>query len=170
MIKKETIQSLAQERIEELGEDLFVIDIQINEGNNIHVEIDHMNRGVGIAECASVSRNIEHNLDREHEDFSIQVTSPGLSNPFKVPQQYFKNIGRNVEVVVEGVKQVGKLTEADADGFTIEITTKEKVEGKKKKQEITREYKYEILPTISSRLYPSYYYLMILFLLLLLCL
>ena len=60
--------------------------------------MDNLHSGVSINDCMSVSRNIEHNLDRSVEDFQLEVTSPGLDQPFFVDQQYVKNIGRNLQV------------------------------------------------------------------------
>jgi len=85
-----------------------------------------------VGECVEISRHIEHSLDRETEDFSLEVSSPGLSGPFKVVRQYLKNIGREVEVVtITGDKQKGVLKSVNAAGFELEAVVKEKVDGKK---------------------------------------
>jgi ribosome maturation factor RimP len=85
----------------------------------------------------SVSRNVEHNLNREEEDFEIQVSSAGLDKPFRVLDQYIKNIGRPVKSVTkEGVKTEGILVEATADKIILEVERLEKIEGKKKKEKI----------------------------------
>ena len=82
-----------------------------------------------------MSRHIEAGLDREKEDFELNVMSPGLSEPFKILRQYQKNIGKQVDVVSkEGKKLSGKLLKASDMGIELETKTKERVEGKKGKQ------------------------------------
>ena len=71
MISKALIETLANERIEERDPALYIVAITISNGNNILVELDHEEKGVSIEDCISISRNIEHNLDRESEDFSF---------------------------------------------------------------------------------------------------
>ncbi len=99
MISKEKIIELAQERIQELDNGNYLVDVNISSKNVITVKMDNLNGGVSIEDCVSVSRNIEHNLDRDVEDFELQVTSPGLDQPFKVDQQYQKNIGKKISVL-----------------------------------------------------------------------
>lgn len=99
MISKEKIIELAQERIQELDNGNYLVEVNISPKNAITVKMDNLNGGVSIKDCVSVSRNIEHNLDREIEDFELQVTSPGLDQPFKVDQQYQKNIGNKISVL-----------------------------------------------------------------------
>lgn len=141
MIKKELIQELAQERIDEMNNETYLVDITISNTNQIVVEIDNMKGGASVQDCIRVSRNVEHNLDREEEDFELQVTTPGLSNPFKVNQQYIKNIGRNVKVVFKEVGSVeGKLVEVNDQNIVVETEAKERVEGKKKKELVVRQH------------------------------
>lgn len=128
---------MANERLAEIGK--FLVSVSVQTGNKIRVEIDGMD-GVGISDCVSVSRNIEHNLDREEEDFELEVTTAGLDQAFKVPEQYQKNVGREVQVKLkEGGKIKGKLVKAERDTITLEEKRKERVEGKKKKVEITEQ-------------------------------
>ncbi len=141
MIKKETIQELAQERMDEINNGTYLVDIIISNTNQIVVEIDNLNGGSSVDDCIRVSRNIEHNLDREVEDFELQVTTPGLSNPFKVHQQYIKNIGRNVKVVFLEVGSVeGKLIEVNDDNIVVETESKERIEGKKKRELVVKQH------------------------------
>ena len=135
MITKQLIADLANERIQERNPALYIVEITINSGNQILVEIDHETEGVSIEDCMSVSRNVEHNLDREVQDFSLEVASAGLSKPFRVLKQYIKNIGKQVKVkTIENGKIEGVLIAANED--EIIVTTKEKVriEGRKKKE------------------------------------
>lgn len=141
MINKKKIEELALERIEELDKDLFIVEISISASNSIRVEIDSAFGNVAIEDCISVSRNIEHNLDREEQDFELQVSSPGLDKPFRVVQQFKKNVGREVKLTpVNGVKLEGVLKSADDNGVVIETTRKERLEGKKKKVTVVEEH------------------------------
>lgn len=141
MINKKKIEELALERIAELDKDLFIVEISISASNSIRVEIDSAFGNVAIEDCISVSRNIEHNLDREDQDFELQVSSPGLDKPFRVVQQFKKNVGREVKLTpVNGVKLEGVLKSADDNGVVIETTRKERLEGKKKKVTVVEEH------------------------------
>jgi ribosome maturation factor RimP len=132
MISKEKVLELIEERFNELNNGLFLVELAISKTNKIRVEIDKHQGGVSIQDCMSVSRNVEHNLDREEEDFEIEVTSAGLDKPLRVLPQFIKNIGREVEVAVKGADKVeGKLLSADEKGIQLEVTKTVK-EGKKK--------------------------------------
>ena len=135
MIDKDKITALANERIEEHDSALFIVDLTIGKGNLILVELDKMGGSVSIQDCIAVSRNIEHNLDREEEDFSLEVTSAGLDKPLRVLKQFEKNVGREIEItpVDHGKKIVGVLKEVDEDGLMVENKEKVRLEGKKKK-------------------------------------
>lgn len=126
---------------------LYIVDLNVGSGNKIHLEIDREEGSVSIDDCVSVSRNIEHNLDREIEDFSLQVSSAGIDQPFRVLKQYYKNVGKEVKVTpVEHGKSVeGLLKAADENGIVVEIKEKQRLEGKKKKVWVTNEipFKYE---------------------------
>ncbi len=136
MIDKGRIAELVGEK---LDENLFLVDINVSAGNAIHVEIDSL-AGLKIDECVAISRHIESQLDRDAEDFELQVSSPGADQPFKVVQQYRKNVGRNLEVVTQsGDVHTGKLTNVGESNITVEISTKEIPEGEKKKRWVTRE-------------------------------
>jgi len=141
MIKKSTVQALAQERMDEMNDGTYLVSIEISSSNQILVEIDNMNGGSSIHNCIRVSRNIEHNLDREVEDFELSVTTPGLTNPFKVHQQYIKNVGRDVKVLYKDQGSVeGKLIEVTDNDITVETESKEKIEGRKKKELVVRQH------------------------------
>lgn len=142
MLKKDNIEKLALERIEELDKGLFIVDISVSPKNVIQVELDCDEGNVAILDCVSVSRNIEHNLDREVQDFELQVSSAGLDKPFRVLKQYYKNIGKEVKVILNEKNQSleGVLTHADEKGIKLETTTKERLEGKKKKEIVVQEY------------------------------
>jgi ribosome maturation factor RimP len=141
MIAKETVRALAQERIDELNSDIFIVDITISENNFILVELDKMGSGVSINECVSVSRNIEHNLDRDVEDFELSVSSAGMDRPLRVPRQYEKNKGRLLHAVMKsGTAFEGILTEYNDTSITLSVEKKVKLEGSKKKELITEHH------------------------------
>lgn len=141
MINKKTVIALAEERINELNNGLFIVDLEISSANDIKLFIDAEQDKVSIQDCVSVSRNIEHNLDREQDDFQLSVSSAGMDQPFKVHKQYVKNVGREVKVVFNELgSQEGKLVAVDDDGITLEQETKEKIEGKKKKELVVKKY------------------------------
>ena len=101
--------------------DLFITDIKVLPGNNIKVALDKMNAGIVIADCVSVSRDLETKLDRNKEDFQLEVSSAGLEEPFKVKQQYFKNTGKKVDVItLDGKNLTGMIISANENGIELE--------------------------------------------------
>lgn len=138
MITKKRVTELAEERIKERDNGLFIVDLTISSTNVIRLELDKYEGGVTVEDCVSVSRNIEHNLDREATDFELHVSSAGLDKPLRVHAQYLKNIGRELEVKLnEGGKQAGKLVAVTDKTITLERTEKQTIEGKKKKELVT---------------------------------
>ncbi|MBW6484232.1 MAG: ribosome assembly cofactor RimP [Vicingaceae bacterium] len=130
MIAEAQLVDLITPTLEE--KNYFLVTLEVRPGNNILIEIDSAD-GVKISDCVSVSKAIENNLDRENEDFELQVSSPGLDKPFKVIQQYEKNIGKDVQIqTLENKIEKGKLLSVNNESITVEIERKEK-EGKKKK-------------------------------------
>ena len=131
MINKETIKQIVNEKIADT--DYFLVDVVVSSSNAITVEIDTQ-EGVNIGFCAELSRHIESQLDREVEDYELEVGSAGLTSPFKVIEQYQKNIGKEVDVLTkDGKKMSGILTEVNPEAFTIEVEKMVKQEGAKRK-------------------------------------
>ncbi len=141
MIEKETVIKLAEERIEELNNGVYIVELKINNGNQIFLELDKEVGSIAIEDCMSVSRNIEHNLDREEEDFSLEVSSAGIDQPFRVFKQYEKNVGKEVKVLTyeHGQKIEGILKSVDEEQIVIEVKEKKRLEGRKKKVWVTEE-------------------------------
>lgn len=106
------------------NESLFLIDFSIGDNNAIKVVLDGDN-GVSLKDCMMVSRAIEHNLDREETDFSLEVTSAGATAPLQMARQYKKNIGRKLAVKTADDKYEGNLTEATPDSITLEWKARE---------------------------------------------
>ena len=117
MIEKIKILELVNQALE--GSDKFLVSLKITPDNRIYVDIDGDN-GITIDDCIELSRAIESQLDREEEDFALDVSSAGADQPLKLVRQYRKNIGRDVEVVyLDGEKVEGELTGADDEHFTL---------------------------------------------------
>jgi ribosome maturation factor RimP len=134
MIHKENIEELVEEKI--AGTDIFLVDVKVSSANLIQVEIDSEN-GISVSDCVEVSRHVEFSLDREKEDFELQVSSPGVGQPLKKFRQYKKNIGRNAEVLLEdGIKHTGKLVSCQENEIALEEEVKIKDEKTKKKKTI----------------------------------
>jgi ribosome maturation factor RimP len=129
MIQADTIRKLLEEVLP--GWDLFLVEVSVRPGNHISVFVDSL-KGVTIDECIAVSRFVESKLNREQEDFDLEVSSPGLDNPLKLPMQFVKNIGRRLDVVTaDGVKTTGLLSAVEGNVIRLEVEAFEK-EGKKK--------------------------------------
>lgn len=114
--------------------DYFLTDLVITPDSRIVVEIDHED-GVWIDDCVALSRHIESGLDRETEDFELEVGSAGIGQPFKVLRQWEINAGERIEVVLlDGRKLQGVLGDVTPEGFALTITERVKIEGKKRPQ------------------------------------
>lgn len=130
MIEKALVEQAVSRALE--GSDMFLVDLTVSADNRIVVEVDSM-KPMDIDSCAQLSRRIEESLNRDEEDFELEVGSAGLTSPFKVKAQFDKNIGNEVEVLTrDGRKFSGKLTEAGDETFTVEVARKVKKEGAKR--------------------------------------
>lgn len=150
MIDKNNVKSLVCEWLE--GKEYFLVDAAVDSQNKITVEIDHKD-GVWIEDCCELSKYIEERLDREVEDYELEVGSAGIGQPFKVLQQYINSVGYDVELLTaNGKKMEGCLKEADENGFVVVVTEKQKIEGKKRPQmvEVEKPFKYEEVKWVKS--------------------
>ncbi|MCI6551326.1 MAG: ribosome assembly cofactor RimP [Prevotella sp.] len=130
MIDKNVVKNIVEDWLKD--KEYFLVDIEISQEDKIVVEIDHAD-GVWIEDCADLSKHIEDRLDREDEDYELEVGSAGLGQPFKVFQQYVNNIGHEVEVMdADGKKFKGILKQVDGDDFTVTVTERVREEGKKR--------------------------------------
>ena len=124
MIKKQIIIDLIEAHF--VGSDNFLVEVKITASNKIEIYIDAPNH-ITIAECVALSRHVEGSLDREKEDFELQVSSPGATESFKVLQQYKKYTGTKVSVkTTEGNTHEGVLMSANETEFVLEETRREK--------------------------------------------
>ncbi|KAA6336731.1 Ribosome maturation factor RimP [termite gut metagenome] len=130
MIEKKIVNQLVEEWLK--GKNYFLVDVSVSPDNKILVEIDHA-EGVWIEDCVQLSRYIESRLNREEADYELEVGSAGLGQPFKVLQQYYIHIGKQVEVFTQnGKKLSGILQDANEKNFTITVQKKVKLEGEKR--------------------------------------
>lgn len=131
MTDKATIEKSVTEFIRGTG--LFLVAVKVSSSNRITVLADKR-EGITIDECAMLHRHIEKLLDRDTEDFELQVSSPGLDSPFVVIEQYYRNEGCKVSVVDnEGLKYTGILKNVTKGGFDLETEIKVKGKGKETK-------------------------------------
>lgn len=132
MIDKGLIGQIVEKSLE--GTDHFLVDVKITPDNCITVEIDSM-VGVDIDTCTRLTRAIEQEVDRDVEDYELEVGSAGLTTPLKVRRQYEKNIGNELEVLTrDGRKLTGTLKSINeaGDEFVLIIPQKVKEPGKKR--------------------------------------
>lgn len=119
MITEEQIIELVQQHIQ--GSDIFLVEAVVKPGNLIRVHVDRP-EGITIEECVKISRFVNAQFDRDVEDYSLEVSSPGLSSPFKVKQQYEKNIGRTIEARLEGGERLeGKLEKVGENSIILNV-------------------------------------------------
>ena len=123
-MNQERVEKLVNKALEE-NPSLFLISLSISSSNKIKVIIDG-DQGVPLNECIRVSRNVEHNLDRDEEDFSLEVSSPDIAEPLQLKRQYKKNIDKILKVSTEGKDYEGRLTATNEKGIVLEWKSREK--------------------------------------------
>ena len=112
------VEQLVHEFLE-TRKDLYLVDLKISAGDDITVILDG-DEGLSLQDCLDASRAIEFNLDREEHDFSLQVMSPGLSEPLKLPRQFKKNMGREIEVLLNSDEKIqGEVVAVDDEKVTL---------------------------------------------------
>jgi ribosome maturation factor RimP len=130
MISKDIVRNSVLAVIHETS--IFLVDVNVNSANRISVKVDKP-EGITIDDCVNISRAIESGLNRETEDFELEVSSPGLTEPLTVLEQYRKNCGRPVDVVKrDGQKISGLLQQADDEGIILHVKTKIRETGQKR--------------------------------------
>jgi ribosome maturation factor RimP len=128
MITEENIRSVAEEHLG--GSDFFIVDVVVKAGNRITIFMDG-DRRVNVDNCIALSRFLESRLDRDKEDFDLTVSSCGADRPLKLPRQFRKNTGLQLDIVTkEGKKLSGTLLAANEEGIEYEIL----IPGAKKKE------------------------------------
>ncbi len=148
MIDKKQIEDLLNEKLE--NEAIVLVELKVSANNNIRIFLDSFD-GIPISKCVEISRHVEHGLDRDKEDFELEVSSYSIVKPFILPLHYQKNTGRKVEVQVLDKKPIAGILhsvqlssdEQKVDYIEILQSKKIKPEGKKKKIEVKEIHKIE---------------------------
>ena len=131
MIDKRIIEGIVEEFLNASSN--YLVAVEVNSDNAIVVEIDN-DKAVSIDDCVALSSYIESKLDRDEEDYSLEVSSSGLGQAFKMQRQYRKNIGNEVEVLARsGIKYKGTLKVVEEKTFVLTIQKQIKPEGAKRK-------------------------------------
>ena len=144
---KQQLQNWIEEYLQ--GTDYELITLNVSAGNDILVEVDRL-AGVDVDFCAELNRYLVEKLETNANanadaDYSLEVGSVSLTDPFKTKMQFEKNLGHDVEVLVEGKKLRGQLVSVDEETFSVDVEEKVAVEGKKRKetQIITHTWRYD---------------------------
>ena len=142
LMDKQQLQNWIEEYLQ--GTDYELITLNVSAGNDILVEVDRL-AGVDVDFCAELNRYLVEKLDAVEPDYSLEVGSVSLTDPFKTKMQYEKNLGHDVEVLVDGKKIRGQLVSVDEETFSVDIEEKVAVEGKKRKetQIVTKTWSYD---------------------------
>jgi ribosome maturation factor RimP len=134
MIEKAVVKEIIEDFLVDSSN--YLVGVEVKPGNTIIVEIDN-DQSVSIDDCIALNRFIESRLNRDVEDYELEVGSSGISQPFKLLRQYKKNIGKEVEILFKtGKKQVGMLKEATENQVILTIEKQVKPEGAKRKTTI----------------------------------
>ena len=139
---KQQLQNWIEEYLN--GTEYELITLTISAGNDILVEVDRL-AGVDVDFCAELNHYLVEKLDAVEPDYSLEVGSVSLTDPFKTKMQYEKNLGHDVEILIEGKKIRGQLVSVDEETFSVDIEEKVEVEGKKRKQTriVTHTWRYD---------------------------
>lgn len=121
------------------GTDYELVTLSVSPSNDILVEVDRL-AGVDVDFCANLNRFLVEKLDAVEPDYSLEVGSVSLTDPFKTKTQYLKNLGHDVEVLIDGKKLRGLLVSVDEETFSVDIQERVAVEGKKRKELRTSTY------------------------------
>lgn len=140
MIGEDRIRETVERNIRE--SELFLVDVKVHGEDRIFVEVDRM-EGVSIEDCVELNKKLRSILDEEEGGlFELNVSSPGLDEPFKVHDQYLKNLGNEVSVITRsGQRMNGVLGEVDDEGILLRTQKKERIKGKKKKEPVEKEHR-----------------------------
>ena len=104
---------------------IFLVDLKISNDKSIKIILDG-DKEVNVKDCIDISRSMEGALDRDQEDFSLEVASAGVGSPLKFPRHYHKNLGRKLEVIsTEGLKFEGDLTHVKEDAIELQWKQRE---------------------------------------------
>tara|TARA_B100001540_G_C15789967_1_gene634952 strand:+ start:1331 stop:1777 length:447 start_codon:yes stop_codon:yes gene_type:complete len=123
MINKEEVKRIAQNKINEIGG--YLVDVKVSNTNIITILFD-VKGGVLVDHCLAINRHIQERIDREIEDYELNVSSPGLSSPFLIAKQYQHNIGKEVKVLLKNGERKKGVIISYTDQLILEVEKKEK--------------------------------------------
>ena len=125
--------------------DTFLLDIEINKGNQVDVYLDS-DTGISFDKCRMVSRHLEEYLDEARplgERYTLSVSSPGATKPLQLPRQYPKHQGRTLKVTTtDDEKLEGELAEVTDEHIVLTYVEVTREKKKKIKTQIRRELPY----------------------------
>ncbi len=136
MINQEFVESIVSEFISSEYPEHYIVDVSVYPGNRIVVELG-VKGGISVDDCVRITKYIESKLDRDQEDFELEVGSAGITSAFKVMRQYEDALGEEVEVLVKGgIKEKGILQEVDHEKIQLVVLRRVKLEGAKRKTDV----------------------------------
>ena len=141
MIDKTALEQVINEALE--GSKLYLVTLQVSKDNVIDIALDS-DEDITIDDCVAVNDAVHAAFDRDDEDYELTVGSYGITSPLLLPRQYLKNVGYEVEVLTcDGRKLKGVLAAADDEGFTLSMTVKRKLEGKKRPELVEEQERFK---------------------------
>ena len=141
MIDKTELEKVINEALE--GTKMYLVTLKVSKDNVIDVALDS-DEDINIDDCVAVNDAVHEAFDRDVEDYELTVGSYGITSPLLLPRQYRKNIGYEVEVLTaDGRKLKGILAAADDEGFTLSMTVKRKLEGKKRPEMVEEQERFK---------------------------
>ena len=140
MINKTALEQVINEALE--GTKMYLVTLKVSKDNVIDVALDS-DEDITIEDCVAVNDAVLAAFDRDDEDYELTVGSYGITSPLLLPRQYRKNIGYEVEVLTaDGRKLKGVIADADEEGFTLTMTVKKKLEGKKRPEMVEEQERF----------------------------
>lgn len=140
MIDKTELEKVINETLD--GSKMYLVTLKVSKDNVIDVALDS-DEDITIDDCIAVNDAVLEAFDRDKEDYELTVGSYGITSPLILPRQYRKNIGYEVEVLtVDGRKLKGVIADADDEGFTLSMTVKKKLEGKKRPEMVEEQERF----------------------------
>ena len=140
MIDKTALEQVINEALQ--GTKMFLVTLKVSKDNVIDVALDS-DEDISVDDCVAVNDAVLAAFDRDDEDYELTVGSYGITSPLLLPRQYRKNIGYEVEVLTaDGRKLKGVIADADEEGFTLTMTVKKKLEGKKRPELVEEEKRF----------------------------
>lgn len=136
MISEDVVRALLTEYLAEGNVAFYIVSVSVHPGNRIVVELGGR-EPIGIDDCVKATKYLESKLDRDVEDYELEVGSAGLTSPFKVLRQYEDAVNQEVEVLIKGgVKEKGILLSASEAGIELAVMRRVKLEGAKRKTDV----------------------------------